>query len=335
MTFSGFLNRLADTDLNVWIDSLTPTLIENWDNTNDGNLPKFLKALNNLPDIKTKHIKLSENIIEIGHPDEICNSQREQLLESLKALMPWRKGPFKLFGILIDSEWQSWMKWNRIEPHLSDLTNRLILDVGSGNGYYMLKMLNANAKITAGVDPSLLSTCQFLAIQKYLNAPNAAVMPLTMENVKPNLETFDTVFSMGVLYHRKSPFDHIAELKSALRPGGELVIETLVIHGDENSVLVPVNRYSVMNNIYFLPSSKALKNWIMKAGFEDVKIVDESYTTIKEQRATEWKLGTSLSDYLDPNDPKLTVEGHPAPLRATIIAKKPYGQTKLPRYKLS
>ncbi|PMC22346.1 tRNA 5-methoxyuridine(34)/uridine 5-oxyacetic acid(34) synthase CmoB, partial [Klebsiella aerogenes] len=44
---------------------------------------------------------------------------------------------------------------------------------------------------------------------------------------------------MGVLYHRRSPLDHLWQLKDQLAPGGELVLETLVIEGDENTVLVP------------------------------------------------------------------------------------------------
>lgn len=332
--FDSFISNFKGTRLEPWAESLRQVLDNNWYQTNNGNLPKFLNALENLPDIQTDHIDLNADVIEIGRENEINDEQKEQLLASLQALKPWRKGPFKLFGILVDSEWQSFMKWNRIKPFLSDLTYRQILDVGSGNGYYMLKMLEGNASIVAGVDPSLLSVCQFMAIQKYLNKPIAGVLPMTMEQVQPNLEAFDTVFSMGVLYHRRSPFEHLMELKEALVAGGELVLETLVIEGDVEQVLVPEGRYAMMNNIYFLPSAKALQSWMRKAGFEDIRIVDESPTTIEEQRGTDWKPGTSLRDYLDPDDPSKTVEGHPSPLRATLVAKKPETLKKLPRYKI-
>ena len=33
---------------------------------------------------------------------------------ALQALQPWRKGPFDLAGIHIDSEWRSQLKWQRI-----------------------------------------------------------------------------------------------------------------------------------------------------------------------------------------------------------------------------
>lgn len=39
----------------------------------------------------------------------------------------------------------------------------------------------------------------------------------------------DTVFPSGVLYHRKSPLEHMEHLKSFLRPDRGPVIETLVV----------------------------------------------------------------------------------------------------------
>jgi tRNA (mo5U34)-methyltransferase len=155
-----------------------------------------------------------------------------------------------------------------------------------------------------------------------------------MEQITPNLQWWDTVFSMGVLYHRRSPFDHLHELRNALRPGGEVVLETLVIDGDESSVLVPEGRYARMNNVWFLPSAKALASWMTKAGFVEAEIVDISVTTTDEQRHTDWKPGTSLPDYLDASNPELTQEGHPAPKRAIIVARKPDSDQRLPRYKL-
>lgn len=64
---------------------------------------------------------------------------------------------------------------------------------------------------------------------------------------------------MGVLYHRRSPLEHLWQLKDQLVQDGELVLETLVVEGDENTVLVPGDRYAQMRNVYFIPSALALK----------------------------------------------------------------------------
>jgi tRNA (mo5U34)-methyltransferase len=231
------------------------------------------------------------------------------------------QGPFDLFGVHVDTEWRSDWKWSRVAPHL-DLKGKRILDVGCGNGYYMWRMLGAGADSVIGVDPNWLFFCQFQAVQRYLQQEAAWHLPFPFEDLPPNLEGFDTVFSMGVFYHRRSPIEHLLALKDCLVKGGELVLETLVIEGDSNQVLVPEDRYAQMRNVWFLPSVPALERWLRRAGFSDVRCVDVSVTTVEEQRATEWMKYQSLSDFLDPNDHSKTIEGLPAPMRAVIVAKK-------------
>ncbi len=211
---------------------------------------------------------------------------------------------------------------SRSSAHLTT-KNRSVLDVGCGNGYHMWRMLGEGARLTVGIDPSHLFLIQFEAIRKLMGDDQRAhLLPLGIEQL-PKLEAFDTVFSMGVLYHRRSPLDHLVQLKDQLVSGGELVLETLVIEGDENAVLVPTSRYAQMRNVYFFPSAKALKVWLELVGFKDVRIVDENVTSVDEQRTTDWMTHNSLPDYLDPNDPSKTVEGYPAPRRAVLVATKP------------
>jgi tRNA (mo5U34)-methyltransferase len=247
--------------------------------------------------------------------------------------MPWRKGPFRFFDIDIDAEWRCDLKWDRIANHLSDLRGRHVLDVGSGNGYYGWRMKAAGAATVAGIDPSWLSVVQHLAVNRYIQDPSHTVLPFTLESLPPNLGIFDTVFSMGVLYHRRSPLDHLAELRGALRPGGELVLETLVIQGQVGESLVPIGRYARMNNVWFLPTVPTLMQWLEKMGFENIRLVDQSTTSTDEQRPSDWKPGQSLADYLNPEDPSRTIEGHPAPIRALILATRPE-LARLKRYHL-
>ena len=182
-------------------------------------------------------------------------------------------------------------------------------------------MLGAGAKLALGIDPTRIFLYQFHAVQRLLAPNNAHLLPLRSEHL-PAFGCFDTVFCLGVLYHRRSPIDHLQELFSYLRPGGELVLETLVVPGDKYTILVPADRYAKMANVWFLPSTEALENLLQRVGFEDVRTVDINQTSIQEQQATEWMTFHSLEQFLDPNNPKLTVEGYPAPLRATLIATK-------------
>lgn len=328
INYQPFLDHLTHTRLKHWVAPLSAQLDELWSNLNDGNLPRLMSVIKDLPQLTVTDTDLSATVSVRGH-----EHQPEALVSSLNALKPWRKGPFSLFGVDIDSEWRCNLKWDRVAPHLGELTGQHVLDVGSGNGYYGWRMKAAGAATVAGIDPSWLSVVQHQAINHYLNDPSHAVLPLTLESLTPNLDTFDTVFSMGVLYHRRSPLDHLFELRGALRPGGTLVLETIVIEGSEGESLVPIGRYARMNNVWFLPTAKTLARWLEKMGFDNIRIVDESRTTANEQRQTDWKPGQSLMDYLDPEDPNKTIEGHPAPVRAVLLAERPANK-KLKRYHL-
>lgn len=262
----------------------------------------------------------------------------EHHLSALKKLIlkfsPWRKGPFDFFGIHIDSEWQSNLKWERIEPHL-DLKDKKVLDVGCSNGYYAWRALGLDAELVVGIDPSILFFSQFLliknALPKQAFLPNSESifpikqrifnLPITLEEMPTDFALFDTVFSMGVLYHRQSPMEHLNLLYKKLKKGGELFLETLVIEGDVTSVLVPEGDYAGMSNVWFLPSVKALQLWLRKVGFSDIKTLDLSYTSTEEQRSTEFMQTLSLKDFLS-NDSQTTKEKLPPPQRLVLHCKK-------------
>ncbi|MEX0333436.1 tRNA 5-methoxyuridine(34)/uridine 5-oxyacetic acid(34) synthase CmoB [Vibrio tubiashii] len=320
--FANFYQLIAsDTRLQPWLNVL-PQQLTDWQYAEHGDFGRWLKALNKIPEGHPDQIDI-KNAVVLANDTPFHSGELKKLESLLRTFHPWRKGPYTVHGIHIDTEWRSDWKWDRVLPHISPLKNRSVLDVGCGNGYHMWRMLGEGARLTVGIDPSHLFLIQFEAIRKLMGGDQRAhLLPLGIEQL-PKLEAFDTVFSMGVLYHRCSPLDHLIQLKNQLVSGGELVLETLVIEGDETSVLVPVGRYAQMRNVYFFPSAKALKVWLENVGFENVRIVDENVTTTGEQRTTEWMTHNSLPDYLDPNDTTKTVEGHPAPRRAVLVATKP------------
>lgn len=311
-------NKLAP-----WLDSLVPLLSHKLQEKPHGDLSRWLDAFHDLPDIQPETINLNAPVISASNHLPLDSAQHEQLRDALFRLSPWRKGPFDLFNIHIDTEWRSDFKWERIKEHISPLRNRVILDVGCGSGYHAWRMLGENARQVIGIDPNNLFLIQFEAIKKYCG-PNAPIhfLPVRMEDVPVQLEAFDTTFSMGVLYHRKSPIDHLLELKGTLRAGGELVLETLVCEGDLGHALMPEDRYAMMRNVWFIPTINTLKLWLARAGFKDIKCVEKNQTSLEEQRSTEWMQYQSLKDFLDPEDINKTLEGYPAPLRATFVATK-------------
>ena len=320
--FGNFYQQIAKGTLAHWLETL-PAQIAAWQRgALHGQFKQWTNAVEFLPEMQPYRLDLLHSVTAESETP-LTPGQIKRIDTLLRNLMPWRKGPFSLYGVDIDTEWRSDWKWERVLPHLSDLTGRTILDVGCGSGYHLWRMVGAGAQLAVGIDPTQLFLCQFEAVRKLLGGDQRAhLLPLGIEQL-PALNAFDTVFSMGVLYHRRSPLEHLWQLKDQLVSEGELVLETLVVEGDERTVLIPGDRYAQMRNVYFIPSALALKNWLEKCGFVDVRIVDVCQTTTEEQRRTDWMITESLAEFLDPNDPDKTVEGYPAPLRAVLIAKKP------------
>jgi tRNA (mo5U34)-methyltransferase len=274
-------------------------------------------VISKLPDITVDDFDISSDTLRIGNG----KSLGAEVPELLKTFKPWRKGPFQIGDVFVDTEWRSDWKWQRIAPHIASLEDRAVLDIGCGNGYHLFRMLGDGARQAVGVDPTRLFLYQFHILRHFLPDLPAWLLPLRAEHL-PAFGSFDTVFSLGVLYHRRSPLDHLSELQSFLRPGGELVLETLIVEGDEKTVLMPEDRYAKMANVWFLPSTKALENWLHKLGFKNVRTVDVNQTSLDEQRATKWMDFHSLREFLDPEDINLTAEGLPAPRRAVVVANK-------------
>ncbi len=282
------------------------------------NIAPLVTQINNLK-MKIKNENWKIDSVKINDTIEInlSNYDKEFLLNTAKMLMPWRKGPFKIGDIFIDSEWKSYIKWNTLIPFLN-LENKDILDVGCNNGYYMFRMLEMNPKSITGFDPSALFNLQFEFINSFIKS-DIEYKLLGVEHIPYYPKKFDVIFCMGVLYHRKDPIDMLKELKAGLKKGGEVILDTLIIEGNEEVALSPL-RYAKMKNVYFIPTLKTLYNWIKRANFSDVEFIGKRYTTTNEQRKTDWINGESLESFLNKNQTK-TIEGYEPPLRCYLKLK--------------
>lgn len=310
---------LEESPLAHWLES-APQLAEAKIERH-GDTPRWLEALSQLPALTPDSLDLTAPCLRIGEKEQIDDDQRQAISETLMAFHPWRKGPFCPYGIHLDTEWRSDWKWARLEEQI-DLKGKRILDVGSGNGYYGWRMLGAGAERVIAIDPTISYVMQYAAMRHFIGEQPMHVLPLKLEELPEGNAAFDTVFSMGVIYHRKDHMEHIEQLMSHLKPGGELILEGLVIEGGPGDVLLPGKRYAKMKNVHTLPSPDTMMGWLKDAGLRDIQLIDVSPTTVEEQRRTDWMHFESLADYLDPNDQNKTIEGLPAPIRAVIRARK-------------
>ena len=275
------------------------------------NIAPLKEMIDSLKEYKVDEIIL-DDIVEIkGEFDE-------EVEKVARALMPWRKGPFKIGELFIDSEWQSFIKYNLLEKHFN-LEGKVVADVGCNNGYYMFRMLSQNPKKVVGFDPMALFNLQFEFINHFIKSDKLKYELLGVEHIPFYEEKFDTIFCLGVLYHRSDPVNMLKQLKQGLKKGGEAIIDTFIIEGDEEIALTP-KRYAKMRNVYFIPTINALKNWADIAKFSEFELLEIKPTDLNEQRKTDWIEGESLNNFLNEYGTK-TIEGYPPPIRAYVRLK--------------
>lgn len=320
--YQPLFDILDKAGLGEWRQQLEDQIVQRMATERHGKMPMWQQALNALPDIKPSSIELKHKVA-IGRAEDLAGFDPEQFKTLVKTFHPWRKGPYWLFDMHLDTEWRSDWKWDRVLPHIAPLKGRRVLDVGGGNGYHGWRMLGEDAALVVGIDPTLVFSMQYQLIQSFINTDRHFVLPIGIEHMPDNLAWFDTVFSMGVLYHRKSPLTHLLELRSCLKPGGELVLETLIIDGELGMTLMPEERYAKMRNVWFIPSKDTMLLWLRRCGFKHARCVDVDVTSLDEQRRTEWMTFESLADFLDPEDSRKTLEGYPAPMRGVFVANAP------------
>ncbi len=263
-----------------------------------------------------------KDVVIIGDAKEVNEQERALVLKSLIDFIPWRKGPFSVFGIEIDAEWRSQRKWNRLLPHLPNLCGKIIADIGSNNGYYMFRMTSFNPAFVLGFEPFVQHYYAFHLLNGFARKKNLQTELLGVEHLSLFPESFDVIFCMGVLYHRSSPVETLRDIAAALRPGGFLLLESQAIPGSEPFALFPEKTYAKVPGTWFVPTASCLQNWLTRTGFSRVELLCEHPMSAVEQRRTDWMQFESFEDFIDKQDPSRTIEGYPAPWRVFFKAMK-------------
>lgn len=277
-----------------------------------GDLSRWLAAIDSMPQIPTETWSYGRKVA-IGRKAEVAD--QSVINDALEALVPWRKGPFALFGCDIDAEWRSDMKWDRLSQHVS-FADASVIDIGCGNGYYAFRMLGRGARSILGFEQNLLYALQAMLFVYYTQA-RICVLPIRYTSAIPS-DSADVVVSMGVLYHQSNPQAHLRDAYHLCHYKSEFLLETLIADTD----IRHPQRYANMKNVSLIPSIDTITFMLSQAGFNDVQLIDVNQTTQLEQRRTKWMPFYSLEQALCEDDINVTVEGLPAPKRAIFLARK-------------
>jgi len=284
-------------------------------------ITRFRKLYDSVKHLRADFIDFSGDIVHIGKASDISDTDRQKVYEAMRGLMPWRKGPFNVFGIEIDAEWRSERKWKRVLPVLPDLKDKVVADIGCNNGYYMFRMAPYQPQWVIGFEPYLQHYFAFKTLNSFAGQKNLVAELIGVEHIALFEGCFDVVFLMGILYHRSSPVDVLKDIKKAMRPGASLIVESQAIPGENSVALFPEKCYAKVPGTFFVPTAVCLTNWLKRAGFKEIKIFCIHPMSSLEQRRTAWMTFESYSDFINESNPDLTVEGYPAPIRIYVKAK--------------
>ncbi len=295
---------------------------QTWINQNKKGFLRYRRPFEGLQKFPATNIDCNREAVQIGTADEVSKNEQKTIESHLHTFSPWRKGPFSVFGIDVDSEWQSHRKWQRLLPKLPDLNNKIVADIGCSNGYYMFRMLPHKPRLVLGLEPSVQHYYCFKGLNSMAAQPNLEIDLLGVEHLQLFPECFDVLFLMGIIYHRSSPVDTLRDVYSSLKSGGTLILESQALPGLDETALFPEKTYAKVPGTYFVPTGNCLRNWLLRAGFSDVELFCQHPMSSVEQRRTNWMEFESYSDFLDPQDSAKTIEGYPAPDRVFLIARK-------------
>jgi len=121
--FSEAYDDISNSDLSPWMERLPGDIEATFSNYSHGELKQWHQLLSELVQITPSDLEINTNV-SVGNENNLTAEQAHLLTEQLMKLHPWRKGPFHIHGLHIDTEWRSDWKWQRIKPHLCISTIR-------------------------------------------------------------------------------------------------------------------------------------------------------------------------------------------------------------------
>ena len=316
-----YLDRLPNAEHAVIRDLLQEK--ERWLTLGKKGVERFRQPYESVRHIRAGHCDFSGDVVKIGSAGELSAREADKVNQAMRGFMPWRKGPFEIFGTGIDAEWRSERKWNRVVSALPDMRGKIVADIGCNNGYYMFRMSHYQPELVLGFEPYLQHYYTFKTLNSFAGVPSLFCELLGIEHIMLFRNSFDIVFLMGILYHRSSPVEVLRDIRTAMKPGGVLLVESQGIPGDEPVALFPAQRYAKVPGTYFVPTGACLANWLLRAGFSGISLFCSHPMSSLEQRRTEWMTFESYEDFINRDNPALTVEGYPSPVRLYARAGNP------------
>ena len=109
-----------------------------------------------------------------------------------------------------------WEKITQFDSNNSNLTNKLLLDIGCGPGRFVDVAASKGARVI-GVD---YSSAVEAARENFKSNPNICIVQADALNLPFENNLFDGSFTIGVLHHTPSPYKGVEEAYRVVKKGG-------------------------------------------------------------------------------------------------------------------
>ncbi|MBI5929661.1 MAG: methyltransferase domain-containing protein [Chloroflexi bacterium] len=103
-----------------------------------------------------------------------------------------------------------------------------VLDIGCRDGYFMFEMERRGAEVI-GIDYALPTTTGFSIASKILDSKTTFRVENVYDLAPEKLGLFDLVLFLGVLYHLRHPLLALDKIRTVIKPGALMFVETHLI----------------------------------------------------------------------------------------------------------
>ena len=150
-----------------------------------------------------------------------------------------------------------------------DVKGKRCLDVGTSDGLIAFGLAHEGADVVA-MDTFDLPSFRFL--REILNEPVEYRPNVQLKDLRSD-EDFDLVVCAGVIYHMLNPMSAFTILRSYVKEGGFILIESAYVQGREPTLLLN-SEAEVLPEVstYWLPTEACILGMMRLAGFSPVAV---------------------------------------------------------------
>lgn len=122
-------------------------------------------------------------------------------------------------------ERDKWQKPDEVINFLGEIENKTIVDVGSGSGYFSIRLVLAGANvIAADIDPEFLQIIEKKQKELNISREKLKTVQINEDNLNIDARSADILFLVNAYHHISDRVNYFSSANSTLKEDGKIVI---------------------------------------------------------------------------------------------------------------